>query len=150
MKALDALSAHGTAYLSGSASAGLLALLKAAIEAGLPIECENAVRAAIPVLRETVEAWQGQLTFASDRQAPKSLRKGFALDTDDMAPWVSVTEASQWTGLSAARLRNRAEQGAIEARKLGRSWELSTDSLATWYATRRPGRPRRAANDKAA
>lgn len=57
---------------------------------------------------------------------------------------ITATEASQRSGLSPAYVRRLAQRGRLEARKFGRTWLITEESLRVLLATERAlGRPRK-------
>jgi excisionase family DNA binding protein len=48
--------------------------------------------------------------------------------------WITTTEAAMITGYNAAYVRYLANQGLIEARKVGRDWLINQESLLAYKA----------------
>jgi len=58
---------------------------------------------------------------------------------------ISLREASEISGLSSDHLRLLAEQGIIDAKKIGRNWVTTKEALSDYIKKRRPrGRPKKA------
>jgi excisionase family DNA binding protein len=56
---------------------------------------------------------------------------------------ISLAEASILSGLSTDHLRRLAEQGKLKARKVGRNWITTKESLTSYMEQRKPrGRPK--------
>ena len=51
---------------------------------------------------------------------------------NDLAEWLTTTEAATLTGYAPAHIRILARKGRIEARKIGRDWLVSRDSLLAY------------------
>ena len=56
--------------------------------------------------------------------------------------WVTTAEAAQIADYTPTRVRQLAKAGRVSARKIGRDWLVKLESLMTYKAGVRPGRPR--------
>jgi len=50
----------------------------------------------------------------------------------EMDGWLTTTDAATLTGYTQAHIRTLAQRGRIEARKIGRDWLVSRDSLLAY------------------
>lgn len=57
---------------------------------------------------------------------------------------ISLSEASEFCGLSSDHLRRLAEQGKLKAKKIGRNWVTSRAAIEEYLEKRNPpGRPKK-------
>lgn len=57
---------------------------------------------------------------------------------------ISLSEASEISGLSSDHLRRLSEQGKLKAQKIGRNWVTTRKNIEDYIQERKsPGRPKR-------
>lgn len=56
--------------------------------------------------------------------------------------WITTEEAAELAEYTAYYIRKLAQEGKIEAEKVGRDWLVNRESLLEYKANVRPGRPR--------
>ena len=58
---------------------------------------------------------------------------------------ISLSEASEITNISSDHLRRLAEQGKLDAKKIGRNWVTTREAIEDYLKKRNPpGRPKKA------
>ena len=64
---------------------------------------------------------------------------------DPFKDLISLEEASEISGLSNDHLRRLAEQGKLDAKKIGRNWITTKEAITYYMEKRKPrGRPKKA------